>query len=1103
MYIGGKVQDFYFCSAGCSGFGGISTAFQPEFLENQSIINKLSAMKIKFSSISVISLLVLQLLLPGTVLCQNAGRTIRGTVIDASNGEPVIGAYISTGPKDKNGAISDIDGNFTLNIPPKTKEGTIFTTVCVGYSDNQMTLEDLLSTKKILMEVKSELLEEIVVVGYGTQKKASSVGSISQTSGSDLMKTGNVNSVSEAMQGKLNGVISINSTGQPGDNAASIYIRGKSSWQNTSPLVLVDGIERDMNDVDFNEIESISVLKDASATAVYGVRGGNGVILLTTKRGTSEKPRVSFNMNVGLKSPTAKTSWEDYITSMKLYNEAAANEGNWGSLYSQATIDAWKNALETGNYGPYNDVFPQIDWAKEIIKVGVSENYNVNINGKSDFMRYFASVGYQHDGSIYDIKKNDVYDPRAYYNRLNWRANFDFNLTRSTTFSINVAGKMGYRNSQFYSDVYGKLTLAPTNSFPIRYSDGYWGDATNQGANPIADITNGGQVMNKSFQGWYDVKLVQKFDFITKGLKAHLQVSYNSVASSRNRIRTGGVYGNSEFSQMNAFPREWRTYDYSNPIYGEDGSVSYNYTSGFHGNKYFNLPVGTDFDTISLLRRRLYYEAGIDWNRKFKGHEVSAMALFNRQKAESTGGSVFSFPEYREDWVGRATYNWKERYLLEANVSYTGSEKFAPGKRFGLFPSFSAGWRITEEPWMKKARKVLSNAKVRYSWGKVGTDAGASRFQYIQLYEQDGNVNFGKVENTAFGPMYKEGAIAQPDATWETSVKQNLGIELGFFKKLSVLVDLFDEQRSGILLAPRTTAAWVGVSLSAANLGKTKNHGIDLEVKWNDKIGSSFNYFVNFAFSTSENRVVYRNDPSNFLAYQKDAGKPINWQSRYLVAGNYETIDDIYNAAQGSFIAASKVIPGDLAYIDFNADGIINNNDNVIVKNFNYPLTTYALTLGFDWKGLSFSAMFYSPQGVYKNYINCYLWDFPEGYTMTQPNATDRWTPATANTSGVKRPVIHLTNNQNNNTTSTYRFRDYSYVRLKNVEVSYTIPKKWRKAVMLSNCQVYASGNNLLTWWKGDKRIDPETSNSDGTVNESANIYPILRTYTIGLRFSF
>lgn len=404
---------------------------------------------------------------------------------------------------------------------------------------------------------------------------------------------------------------------------------------------------------------------------------------------------------------------------------------------------------------------------------------------------------------------------------------------------------------------------------------------------------------------------------------------------------------------------------------------------------------------------------------------------------------------------------------------------------------------------MKWASKILTNAKFRYSWGKVGSDSGASRFQYIQLFNQVGNINFGKIENTAFGPDYTEGKIAEPNATWETAIKQNLGIELGFFKRLSIGIDLFNEQRSGILLAPRTTAAWVGASLAAANLGKTKNHGIDLEVKYSDKIGSNFNYFINFAFSTSENRIVFRDDPASFLDYQKDAGKPIGWMGRYMVTGNYETIDDIYNAAQGSMLAASKILPGDFAYVDFNADGIINNNDNVVTKHLNYPLTTYSLTIGFDWKGLSFSAMLYSPQGVWKNYNNCYLWDFPNNYTIAQPQAAERWTRETANVEGIRRPAIHLSDKGNNQSVNTYRFRNASYVRLKNVEISYTLPKKWQKAIMMSNAQIYASGNNLATWWNFDDRIDPETSNANGTVNEYANIYPIVRTFTIGLRFAF
>ena len=1037
---------------------------------------------------------------------QSGPRKVQGRILDAASGEPVIGAYVSLGGSDKGGAIADLNGAFTLNIPASTPDDAVLVAVNLGYSDVRISVSDFLKSGVILMEVQAEVLEDVVIVGYGVQKKTSSVGSITQTSGAELLKTGNLNSVSEALQGKLNGVVAFNTTGQPGSNAASIYIRGKSSWQNTDPLILVDGIERNMNDVDFNEIESISVLKDASATAVYGVRGGNGVILLTTRRGTSDKPTVSFNANVGLKSPTAKADWADYITSMKMYNEAMANEKNWNSLIPQSTFDAWQAAFDSGNYGPYNDYFPQVNWNKEILKTGISSQYNVNINGKSAFMKYFASVGYQHDGSIFNIGKAEGYDPRAYYDRLNWRANFDFNLTPTTTFSVNVAGSMGYRNQQFYTDVYAKLTLAPLNSFPIKWSDGYWGDGTDQGANPIADISAGGQIRFKTFTGWYDAKLVQKLDFITEGLRAHAQISYNSSSTNRDRIRNGGIFGGSDFTQMNAFPREYRVIDYSTPLYDEAGNLYYNSSLvGFHGNRYYITPSGVDFDTTTALGRKLYYEFGLNYARTFGGHEITAMALMNRQITDTydSGGNVFNFPSYREDWVGRLTYNWKERYLFEANVSYTGSEKFAPGMRFGLFPSFSVGWRVTEEPWMQGAKDVLSNLKLRYSWGKVGTDAGAQRFQYIQLYTQNGTVNFGKDENTAFGPRYLEGTIANANATWETSTKQNLGIELGLFRKLKVELDLFDEKREGILLTPRTTARWVGASFAAANLGKTKNHGIDLEVSWNDRIGADFHYFVNFGFSTSENRIVFRDDPNNFLDYQRDAGKPINWQTRYMAIGNYGSIDDIYNAAQLGFAAAGQIIPGDLTYIDFNSDGVVNSNDVVITEHLNYPLTTYSLTFGFDVKQFSFSAMFYSPQGVWKNYINSYLWDFPGGYVKAQPQTLDRWTPETANDAGVIRPAVHMANNAQNNSTNTYRFGDYSYLRLKNVEMSYTLPKRWQKAVSMTNCQVYASGNNLLTWWKGDKRVDPETTNSDGTISENANIYPIVRTYTFGVRFSF
>ena len=1043
---------------------------------------------------SIFFLLLIFLLPPPLSFGQEVD--VKGQILDAANHEPLIGVNVTV-QGTTTGTTTAVDGSFRL----KAKPNQFLQISYIGYIEQTIKVSDFQKNPKVLLVEDVAKIEEVVVVGYGVQKKASAVGSIIQTKGEDLMKGGNMNSVSEALQGKLNGVVAINTTGRPGDNTASIYIRGKSSWQNTDPLVLVDGIERDMNDVDFNEIETISVLKDASATAVYGVRGANGVILVTTKRGTSERPVISFNTSFGFKRPTANLDWADYVTSMKMYNEAAANDRNWTNLIPQSQIDAWANAFATGNYGPYNDIFPQVDWYDEMIKTGISQKYNVNVNGKSDFMNYFASVGYQNDGDIYNVKKQEDFDPRHYYRRFNWRSNFDFNLTKTTVFSVSVAGKMGYRNQMYYSNMYSKILAAPTNKFPIKYSSGYWGDDVNQGSNPIANIASGGQVRWKTFQGWYDAGLNQKLDFITPGLSARAKIAYNSYSSNRDRIRNGGIWGGSDLDQQKQFPREYRTYDYSNPIIGEDGSVTYptiaNQT-GYHGTVDYTLPVGTDFDELDTYGRRLYYEFALQYDRSFGNHNVGLLALMNRQiidsKVSGVGNQKLEFPSYTEDWVGRVTYNWKERYLFEFNISYTGSEKFAPGKRFGLFPSFSAGWRLTEEPFMKRIKKVLTNAKFRYSWGKVGSDRGASRFQYIQLFNQEGTINFGKDESTAFGPTYSEGTIAQPNATWETATKQNIGIELGFWNKLNITADLFDEKREGILLSPRTTAAWVGVSIASANLGKTKNHGIDLEVAWHDKIGKDFQYNVNFAFSTSENRVTFRDDPRNFLEHEKDQGKPIGFQTRYIVSGNYQTIDDVFNAAQSSLDAATNIIPGDFSYIDFNADGVINDRDKIVVEELNYPLTTYSLSFGFNWKGLGFNAMLYAPTGVNKLAFNYFVWDFPNGNLKAQPNTLERWTPQTANTSGVMRPSIHI-NQKHNNQDNTFRYTDYSYLRLKNVEISYSLPRQWLQKASISSCTVFASGNNLLTWWKGDDRVDPETGGQDN--------YPIVRTYTLGLRFSF
>lgn len=1050
------------------------------------------SMKLKWMCLLFLSLLLSPPLLWG----QN--HSIKGQIVDAKSNEPLIGVNITV-EGTSNGTISDVDGHFTLTATPDA----VLKISYIGYREILLKVADLKKDAIISLEEDSKQLEEVVVVGYGVQKKVTSVGSITQTGGNELMKGGSVNSVSEALQGKLNGVVAINSSGMPGDNEVKMYIRGKSTWDNTDPLVLVDGIERNMNDVDMNEIESISVLKDASATAVYGVRGGNGVILITTKRGTDTAPVINFSANYTFKSPTTSMKLADHVTAMQAYNMAMANDASWDKLIPQSTIDAWSRAYAEGNYGAYNDVFPYVNWWDELITGGFTQNYNINIRGGTDYMKYFASAGYQGDGDIYDLKKNDDFDPRHTYKRYNWRSNFDFNFTKSTKLSINIAGSMGYRNKSIDNDSpFNRILTESTSDHPIMYSDGNWGD--DEEKNPVANMNLGGAKLRKTFQGWYDASLEQKLDFITKGLKVAAKVSYSSSSTTNTDVYRGG---GSADQALKSIVRYHRVYDYANPVVNADGTITYPMIEDkrLPTSESVPLPPGvTMWDGLDAYTRRFYYEFSVAYNRSFNDHNVSALALVNRkiydERYTENNTQYMRFPNYNEDWVGRVTYNWKERYLTEMNISYTGSEKFARGERFGLFPSFSLGWRLSEEPFIKKSiGKVLTNAKFRYSWGKVGSDAGAKRWNYIQQFTSDGNITLGTdASGQIWGPLYHEGDVANLNSTWEKSTKQNLGIEIGLWNKLDITLDLFDEKRKDILMEPQTTSFITGAKFNALNIGSTKNHGLELELHYNDKIGSDFRYHVGFTLASSENRVVFRDDPVNGPDHLKEAGKPIGHQNRYLAVGNYETIDDVFNNAQtGSInsVAPGQVVPGDFIYIDFDSNGILNGQDKVAVDELNYPLHTYGLNLGFDWKGLSFSAMFYAPTGVYKLVNSVYSASFKSGKINAQPDVMNAWTPETANTSGVRAPALHLTNDGAfNGTESTYRYQNFSYLRLKTMELGYNLPKKWLKTVGLKSLQVYVTGNNLLTWWGGDDRIDPE--------GEQAK-YPILRSFTSGVRVSF
>jgi len=1041
-----------------------------------------------------------------------ASFKITGKVTDESNlGIPGVTVTVKG---TQIGIITDIDGKYLIKAPESAKT-LVFS--FVGMSTQEIPINGP-GVIDIIMKEVTIGVDEIVVVGYGQQKKVSLLASIAQVKGDALEKIGGATNVSEQLQGLLPGVTVLHNSSDPGDNSTSdIFIRGKASWVSSSILSLVDGVERDFNDVDPNEIETISVLKDASATAVYGVKGANGVILITTKRGTLKKPEISFESSFGWKNATTKPEFTDYVTAMNKWNEAATNDKQWTQLIPQSTIDAWSNALATSNYGPYNPYFPQIDWWDQMVQTGTSKKYNVNVRGGTEFVKYFTSLGYLDDGDIFKTQKNDLYDPSFGYKRYNWRTNFDFNLTKTSILTVNLSGYYGYQNrpgmhsngqlaestgeTKFFNGIYN----SPRNMFPITYEDGMYGlnstvSSSNGGGNLIGNFDLG-QRSYKSSKNFIDVAFKQDLDFITKGLNFHAKLSYNTQSETLTTIQRYNT-ATTEFD-LAYVKGYYRAYDYSNPLPGGGYALLANqrWPTTFQGS---NAVVNYDNIMQGGYQKKLLYEFGFDYAKNINNHHFTMMALMNRIEdsgLENISATSIQFPIHEESWVSRFTYNWKERYLLELNGAYTGSQKFAWGKRYGFFPSYALGWRVSEEPWVKKmiGTKVITNLKVRNSSGIIGYDQSAPAYTYIQIYQNNGgSVSFGDVTKYAYGPLYSEGSAANPDATWETAYKQNLGFDIGIINKLNITLDLFKERREGILMTV-ATPGWFGVGEPTGNIGKTKNHGYEIELAWNDKIGKSVNYWLKANYTFSENRVVYRNDPQKMADYLKFAGKPIGVQNKLIVAGYYNSLDDIYNGATANNVATqAQLVPGDLMYVDYNADGKIQDaEDQVPVKELTYPLSTYGFSGGMNYKGFDLNIVFYGVGQTSNEIASDILWDLNYGITGTYsatPEVNQTWTVANANTAA--KPVLHSNyRNYSMRSGTTYSYQDAAYLRLKSCELSYTFKNSALKNLNVNKLQVYANGNNLFTFTKYSKYLDPE---QNGT-----GVYPIVKTYTAGFRLSF
>lgn len=1047
-----------------------------KFLENSSSNQKLFLMRSRIFFLLLFFCSV-------SLMAQN-GVVVKGKVLDA-NDEPLIGAAIVLKGNTNVGTVADFDGNFTLEVPNRN---SVLTVSYLGMTPQDVKVNGRTMIVVVLRE-DTEVLDEVVVVGYGQQKKASVVGAITQTSSKVLERAGGVSDLGSALTGNLPGVVTTASTGMPGEEDPQIVIRGASSWNNSAPLILVDGIERPMSGIDVNSVESISVLKDASATAVYGVKGANGVILITTKRGKEGKATINAGGSMALKMPSKLPNKLDSYDAFQLRNDAVEYElgltpDSWMYMMSQEQMNKYRNPANQAEAERY----PNIDWADWMFKdYAFSENANVSVSGGTRFVKYYAAIDYQHEGDLFKEYDNGRgYQTTYGYNRVNMRSNLDFQLTKTTLLKTNLSGSHGVKQgprTDYEYNIWGSAYSTPPNVFYPQYSDGTWGyDPINNANNSVAQLALAGQNTRTTTRLTTDFTLEQKLDFIVKGLSAKASISWDNVFYEQNR----GVNSTDQ-----------ALYKYINP---ETGAVSYNPSQGSHNFDFHEqvnwIAEGGSIDN-NATERHLYYSAQIDYNNTFGNHTVGAMGLFSRQ--ERAKGSIV--PNYREDWAFRVTYNYANKYFLEYNGAYNGSDKFSADNRFVFFNSGAIGWMLSEEKFMKKI-KFLDMLKLRASYGEIGNDVigdewdTTRRWLYMDQWETGGNIATGLYNVASPYTFYRQKTVGNTDIHWEVVRKFNFGIDYSFLDGLFAgNIEIFRDKRSDILISgsDRAMPSYFGGIVSApwVNMGKVKNRGYELELRINKTLRNSLHLWANMNMTHAVNEIIEADDPELLPDYQKDAGKSIGQTHTYVDHGYTQTMDDIYGSTAFESNDDQK-LPGTYYILDYNGDGVINSYDQIPYGYSSSPQNTYSASLGFDYKGWSFFVQFYgvnnvTRQVVFSTFSQKQLIAYDEG---------SRWSKYNPNPDV---PMARFGSTTNSYYDAARYFYDGSYIRLKNIELSYTFTSGWIKSLGLSNLKLYVNGNNLWVW---TRMPDDRESNFAGTGWASQGAYPTVKRINFGLKFT-
>ncbi|WP_426293589.1 SusC/RagA family TonB-linked outer membrane protein [Dyadobacter endophyticus] len=1010
--------------------------------------------------------------------------TVTGVIKDENgNGLPGVNV-VEKGTL--NGLSTDTDGKYKITV---TNNASILVFSYIGYISQEIQVAGRRSLDvKLIPENKA--LEEVVVVGYGTQRKESVVGAISQVDNKALMRSGTSN-VTNALAGKLSGVLTMQQSGEPGSDHSEIVIRGLSSWNGSQPLVMVDGVERDFRDMDPNEIATISVLKDASATAVFGAKGANGVIIVTTKRGTIGKPKLDFTASYGLAKATRIPAHISSYQTMSMYNQALMNGQQFTDLIPQYALNEYRSPST-----PLNSLrYPDVNWFDLMTKPFASNaNANFNVSGGTNFIKYFTSLGYSYQGDFFKAYHEGYDDTRYWYNRFNYRTNIDFNLTRSTTLSLNVGGETGIKNQpsgspwrNLYSTGPSRypayfpawvLAQVPDPDYPNAQGDRLamnFGEFT---GNPYTSMNQG------SFDRYLDSKLFtdlildQKLDFVTQGLAMKGKVSLSTY------------YKNQSLTGRYTFPEYQLNYD-------KIGTEENPWFRAGQGNEVFEqAPLDINVGALEGgYYKDLYYELSASYNRSFGKHNISGLVLVNRQQRDRE----VSFPYFNQGLVSRGTYDYSGKYLLEVNVGYTGSERFAPGKRYGFFPSGAIGWVVSEEKFFKDRLPWISKLKLRYSDGKVGSDIATNRWLYLSDYFKD---NSGYIHED-LGPNL----VSQ----WEEARKRDFGIELGFWNDTFTFgVDLFDENRKKMLLDPRSVTMVVGNSFKELNLGRLKKHGIELEAEYRNNTASGLNYFVKGLFGFNENRILFKDDLPYASDYQKSAGKPLGAQLSGVEltgSGYYTSVDDIHNNVAA--IDLQKLNVGDYKFLDFNGDGKVTNLDKYPIPGSDYPPITYSFSAGFSWKKFDFNLMFQGNMGKYVEFNQPYEVEFIKGDWRVHASQLDYWTPTNP---GANHATLHYSGGGSTDNLfwgggeadrgfdimiENRFWRKSNYLRLREVYASYTFNSKFlRRVIGTSNLVFFVTGNNL---WTFTKLIEGDPERKDF----NQGFYPQMTSVKFAIRAAF